>query len=493
MRVKLRLSRYFFIGVILVIIAGVRLMLITKGHFHLQDELRYRYTFAFIRELTELQVAEAMRQLFQFPLYARPLLVLVNLPTALLQVAVLLITGAKTESPFSLSWASGFQVLGTIGVSLAVYVIAKKYLKSEVLALGSTVVYSLLINSNLYIRHILPYDLTLFIYLVWLYLVLQNYRRWSARRLSVASGFIAAVLHLVYPAYYLFIPIFVTLTTFLPRARRLKRFIFFIVSFVTPIAAVEFLARILGKSYFVDAQFLTTRVVVGDPGETLVFVYRYLWQVEGWVGLLLIILFSSFLVHIMVKRKLYGREFFGLTAAIVGAYLLYGLGGSGAGKVFYGRSVRMFFPFVVLGAMMVLKQTLNEPRRRLVAGLVISVSLISFIQWYPQFLRLTYPGDVLYALCQFQCTTLVSEVNENYSPDSVENHPIDKPDYVAVNFGRFFFPDKNLFDHTPENAELLWQAPHPINFTAYQFEALSPIERKLIKERNYQMKLYRLQ
>ena len=152
----------------------------------------------------------------------------------------------------------------------------------------------------------------------------------------------------------------------------------------------------------------------------------------------------------------------------------------------------MFFPFVVLGTMLVLKHTVNKSKWNFLGFFLISVSLISFIQWYPQFLRLTYPGDVLYTLCQIRCTEVVSEVNENYSLDSVENHPVDNPHYVAVNFGRFFFPDENVYDHTPENAELLFQAPHPINFVAYQFEALSPKERVLVQERNYQMKLYML-
>ena len=84
-------------------------------------------------------------------------------------------------------------------------------------------------------------------------------------------------------------------------------------------------------------------------------------------------------------------------------------------------------------------------------------------------------------------------MNENYSPESKENHPVENAEYLAINFGRTFFPETKTYEYDTKGGELIFQAGHPINFKAYQFEGLTPQERELIRERDYQMKLYKLQ
>lgn len=477
---------------ILLALTGARLALVFKGHFHLQDELRYRYTFAFIRELIQGQLVEAARQLFAFPLFARPLLVLFNLPSAFLQVFFLLLAGTKTETPVSLSLASATQALVTVGISWVFYRISRYFLCSSLWSLTAMILYSLLINTNLYIRHILPYDATLLIYLILLLWVLTQSRK-KHLKLSWLSGLVVGLVHLIYPAYYLFGLVMGWLTTLLPRGGTLKRGVAFVLPIVIVVGVTEFTSRTVGVSYLQTAAFVTSRVVVGDPHETPLFLYRYLLDVEGMMGKLLVVGFSIFLVHFAIRWRQYPREFRLLALGMVGAYVLHGVSGPLLGKVFYGRSVRMFFWFVILAVMMSLRRMIPKARiQRLMALGLVGVSLVSFSQWYPQFLRLAYPGDVLYSVCQAQCSAQVSEVNENYAPESLENHPIANPEYLAINFGRFFFPEENSYEYDSADGRLIFQAPHPINFTAYQFEALTPQERELIKERNYQMKLFHL-
>ena len=119
--------------------------------------------------------------------------------------------------------------------------------------------------------------------------------------------------------------------------------------------------------------------------------------------------------------------------------------------------------------------------------------LVSWWQWYPQFLKLEYPTDILFNVCREKCTQMMSLYRENFPTQAKENQVITKPKYVAVNFGRDFIPViETVYDYTPPGAELIYQAAHPINFVGYQFEGNSPRERKLLRERNYQMKLYKL-
>lgn len=479
-----------------ILIAGLTIMklaLVTKGHFHMQDELRYRYTFAFIREIVNLNFLEAGRQLWQFNLYARPGLVLFNLPPALLQVIFLLLTGIKTETPISLTIPSVIQALASVAIGWLVYRLGKRYLKSEVLAISGLIIYSLLVNANLYIRHIGPYDTLLLIHLFWLDLVLIRYRKWSLGRWVVICGLVAGALYLVYPAYYLFVPVVGTLVSFLPGRGWWKRGVIFVVTFSGVILVTEMAARLMGGSYLADARFAAGRLVVGDPKETLIFLYRYLWQVEGWIGKLLVISLSGFLVQFMLKWRKYDREFRWLTLAMVGSYLAHSLSGFLAGKVFYGRLMHMFMWFAVLGGLMWLKQiNLDLKIKYLLVAIIVGSSLVSFVGWYPTFLRLNYPGDVIYQLAKNNQQVTISAVDENYPPESPEHHPRENAEYLAINFGRTFFPEAKIYEYDTGGGELIFQAAHPINFKAYQFEGLTPQERELIQERDYQMKLYRL-
>ncbi len=120
------------------------------------------------------------------------------------------------------------------------------------------------------------------------------------------------------------------------------------------------------------------------------------------------------------------------------------------------------------------------------------ISVVSFINWYPDFLNLQYPGDILYNYCQLDCPEQVSIMNEAYAPGDKENQPLKKPRYLGVNFGRFFFPNDQAYIYDPPGGQIIFKFPHPINFVGYQFESLSIEERRFVRERNYQMRLYKL-
>lgn len=486
------------LGLVLVLISLTvfRLTLATKGHFHLQDELRYRYSFAFIREVVTLHPVEAMRQMFAFPLFARPLLVLFNLPTASLQVLLLLITGIKTETPVSLSFVSAVQAIATTGVSWVMYLLARRYLKSRLLSLAATIIFSLLINTNLYIRHIMPYDTALLVYLVWLHFMLTRSNQWNSIKITIGSAVVAGIMHLVYPAYYLFGLILGWLAMFIGlRKEWLLRAIIFTMIVTAVMVLTDLTSRFFGGAYFSEAKFVTSRVVVGSPQETPYFLFNYLWQVEGTIGKLLTAGLILFLGHVIIFHKNYGKEFKLLTAGVVISYLVHGLSGPLAGKVFYGRSVHMFFWFVVLANMVIIDNIFRKVvwKQVSVLGLTL-VALISFIGWYPTFLKLEYPNDVLYRICKQTCKNIVSVYSENFPQGSRENYPVQHPEYVGVNFTREFYPvNAPTYDYTPKQGELIFKTSHPINFIGYQYEGYTLEERKLVRQKNYQMKLYKLQ
>lgn len=465
-------------------LAMARLLLVPKGHFFMQDELRYRYSFVFIRELVNLNPIEALRQLFHIYLDARPMLVIFNLPTAWLQVAFLVLTGIKTEAPVSLTIPSVVQVAVSLGISWQLFRLIKRFSGSDMLSIIGVITHGLLINTNLYLRHIMPYDTALVIYLWWTNWLL-NLRNWRSWQTPVLMGLVIVCLYLIYPNYYLFGLALGGLTTFLPRQGWFGRGLKIVITCSSVLIVVEILSRMLGVSWWEVSRSIVRRLTVGSSEETLIFGYKYLWLVEGWIGKLLVIMFSGFLLHFLWKWREYDYKFRLLTLSMVGVYLFHGFSGWW-GRVYYGRSMHMFFWFVILGVMMLV-------RRFKIAAIGITViTLISFVKWYPEYLRLQYPGDILYQYCQLDCSYQVSIMNESYAPDSKENQPMVGARYLGVNFGRVFFPDEGEYYYDPREGELVFQASHPINFIGYQFESLTINQRKLIRARNYQMRLYKL-
>ena len=79
-------TQKYLLGILLLSLGILKLLLTNKGHFFLQDELRYRYSLAFLREILEADFVGALKQMYQRHLMLRPGLVIVNLPPAILQV-----------------------------------------------------------------------------------------------------------------------------------------------------------------------------------------------------------------------------------------------------------------------------------------------------------------------------------------------------------------------------------------------------------------------
>ena len=150
-----------WLRMLLLFVLLARLALLPKGHFHLQDELRYRYSLAFLREIKEGNWLEAGQQLYQRHLMLRPTLVLAYIPAAVLQGVLLVATDIKTETPVSLNIPSLFNLMASLGLLHALYLLLREVTDNLRLRLTGLLSFAFLVNNNLYIRHIFPYDLAL--------------------------------------------------------------------------------------------------------------------------------------------------------------------------------------------------------------------------------------------------------------------------------------------------------------------------------------------
>jgi len=114
---------------------------------------------------------------------------------------LLLTTGLNPNSPPSLQVPQLFNVLVTSLNMLLLYKIYRRFFQAGMALLGM-VLYSSLINTNLYLRHLLPYDHALFFFLLALWLLL----RLTARSAGWKYGLVGALVvfsYAVYPGYFM--------------------------------------------------------------------------------------------------------------------------------------------------------------------------------------------------------------------------------------------------------------------------------------------------
>ncbi|UOQ77833.1 hypothetical protein MUN84_04015 [Hymenobacter sp. 5516J-16] len=162
------------------------------------------------------------------------------------------------------------------------------------------------------------------------------------------------------------------------------------------VAPLEILTRVGHISYLRTLQHLPATVNQGDFGEGFSFLPRYLWQVEGPTGGLLLLLALPGLWALLTKHPA------PLTRVVALAPLVAWLGHASLvffahQLVFYGRLVHFFLPFLVLYAGTALHLLRPGLLRRAATILLVGAALVHLGRFGRAYLALAYPRDVLAA------------------------------------------------------------------------------------------------
>ena len=181
------------------VITAVRISLIGKGTMAFVDEQRYVTAMLGLRALGEGHVLEFLRAINSMG--ARPGDGLWRAIPGLGQAALLLATGLNPNSPPSLQVPQLFNVLVMSLNMLLLYKIYRRFFQAGMALLG-IVLYSSLVNTNLYLRHLLPYDHALFFFLLALWLLLRLTARSAGWKYGLV-GALAAFSYAVYPGYFM--------------------------------------------------------------------------------------------------------------------------------------------------------------------------------------------------------------------------------------------------------------------------------------------------
>lgn len=401
----------------LVGLACYRFTLINKGHFFWGDERCYLAAPQLVDDFAAGDYGQGIQRLFGFG--ARPVFVAVSVVPALLQRWV---GGALNVAPDSLQSydiVSAFNVLVTLGVTLCIFVLLRRWAGSAWYALLGAGAYSLLANANICIRHATPYNESLLLDLIALILIADP--RASEKPAStrfVLAGIMTALGYACYPGHYAFVMINGVAAVAFARRRWFAAF-GFVVSAAATLGAFELTSRLVDRSYFQSLRTLAGTVRHGHFDEGYLFLWRYLKEVEGPVGVTLFVLCGIFVMYYVSRlwrcgrrqtdgpcpggieapskneRQHEARWHAVLWTAVVAYAFHAALGVHFHRVVFYGRILVMYLPFVVMMGVLALTVVRWRTVRVIGACALVGSSVWSFLLFAPAYARLTYPADFL--------------------------------------------------------------------------------------------------
>ncbi len=511
-------------------LACYRLTLIGSGHFFWSDERCYLPAADLVDAASAGDFRAAATHLFEargkLP-PSRPVFVLVSvLPTLLQRISAPLL-GIDPNTPQYFDIACAFNVLVTLAITLFVYALGRLWTGCPWFALLIAVVYSLLSGANVWIRHLAPYNTSLLLFLSGLWLLSTKPRPDKRDWVRVMlAGLLTAMGFACYPGHYAFVLIN-GVVAFARSRRWIGSAVVFGASSAAVIGMFELLAHVAGRSYIRDLTMLSGGgVAVGYPGEGFAFLWHYLSDVEGAVGITLHWLFVAFVLLILWRRSAtIPRTARAALLAAVGCYLFHAsMGVFGGSMVFFGRVLMIYIPFVVAGSVLALMNVRSDAFRRICVGGLICGSAVSFIQFAVPYSRIVYPAEFLQDTMTNLGRDIVypsnvlwgyvdgdrAETVESIDPELttvVDPRPDGTDSYVwlashtgawetgtrfiAVNL-KFLWYVRGRYDRftAPPGYELVAEALHPEVFPATTYEGRKPWERNRIRDRRYTMKIY---
>lgn len=468
------------LGLLLLVLGTYRLCLSWSGQLYWPDEYRYLHALHVLDELRRGDVWRAFYWIFgsESGVASRPSYILVSMAPALMQGLANMVLGIQPSDPSFYRIPGVVNVFVSLGLTLALYRVIFLLTGERLLAWLGAAVHGLLANTNLYVRHLFPYDASLLLFLVSVLVLLEQ--RDSPRHAWIRAGLaglLSGAAATTYPGYYLFLVIPVTLLM----ARRPLAWqpiaLFVIAALVVPLLW-EATARFAGFSFVEASRGFSTTVVQGTYDEGFAFLALYLVEVEGLAGLMLGVLLLGF--GILAIQGRFSRTETATILAAVAAYLIYAVAVQVLHRaIFYGRLVHMYLPFVVLAAMLTIRELRMPALRHGVAAAMLAASVFSFVPVASSALALRFPKDLEREL-------KVAEVGVricNLGNQGQEAEGLTADCDVVIENGRHLYPLPEHWNNVaPAGFVLSAEYRHPMQFRPYWFEGFKPGERERLRQ-----------
>jgi hypothetical protein len=485
---------------LLALVALYRLSLLGRGAQAFADEQWYFQSVLFLQSLAHGHLIEACSHLtFSF---ARPGLPLVMTIPGALQ-AIPFAFGVAASNPVSLLIPTACNVAITlINLTLFYRLTLVLFEGDTVIALGAATMYSLLANTNVYVRHTLGYDWSLCLFLLALWVMLSGPKTFAR---ACGIGALMAGVGAVYPGYFPLVGVaglvLVTDREGDERAAWWQLAVGFLAALGAVVGSLDIVCRIGGLSYLDHVRQLMGAQTQGSFAEGWSFFSRYLIEVERLGGVALLGGFTVWILRTLsefARGRL--RRIHYLVLAATAAWIWQAFSSATLhSTVLYGRLLHPWFPFLVWATADAIAWSPRRSVRYALGGLAIAVTFGSWIGFANKYYRLAYPADVLYSM-GIDTTRLppgamrceLKSVSTYASPPPLNRrtgYPYsDRTDYVLVNFCQGLAGTENLKVKT-ENSRLLYDGPHFMTLPAYGFEGLGPEDRLKMREMDYRVRV----
>jgi hypothetical protein len=367
----------------------------------------------------------------------------------------------------------------------------------------ATAVYALLINTNLYVRHLLPYDWSLLVaaYAIWL-----TVTRDATARLAFTIGVLCAVVVGLYSGYYLLAAVIGV--AFVGRSFSngwhvgYRNAAWSAAGVAVVVVGLEVVCRAGGVSYVESSRTLGRSINLGSFDEGWTFLPEYLWRVERLSGVLLLTATIVAIGRAIVRayRRAAAPIDWLILSALFGWMVQAALSANFRTFVFYGRLIHpwMFFMALALGA--AIAAIRHETIRRIVCGVVALAAILSWSDSMRAYYQLAYPPDVLYSL-RIDTTRLPPErmvceltPGTSYASPGPLDRTTRRPytadtNYLLINFCQGPPSGRAYID---VNEPQIFDGPHWLTFPAYGFEGFNPVAREEITRHGYRVRAYRV-
>jgi hypothetical protein len=505
----------FLLFVCIVLVTAIKFSLIGTGFLSILDEFRYTSSGKALLYFSDFKISAGINALFLTQ--GRPVDAVLNTILNAIQLA--------TANIFNLNFYESLNSYPLFIYNFFIYCFilivhfkfSRLVFKDNLLSLISVLLFSSLTNSYIYLRHALPYDASLLIFYI---VIFKAVKLTIEERLSYGRSFILGLSsflgYLVYPGYFpllivgLFILLFYNLS-FENFSKRIYHLGLYILGSIFCLTLFEVISRFGGRSYILDTIHLSGTIIQGSFEESFSFIVKYLFEVEGLSGVILMIGLILFVLVIIyqIRTNKKNSPLILLGSVLFGLFIAYASTGFFMHKlVFYGRLLHQFIPFICIFSLFSINEVIkNFKYKQLVLLIIPGVFIINFSFNFFQYKTISYPRDVAWEIsktiylddieniCEVGNSWSLMPKNREYLHSEVQikreisqQHTIIVTNCCAVCSG---ISPSIYHEFKPSDGYILLESnPHFINFKAYQYEGYNIIDRQNIDDINLHIKIF---
>jgi hypothetical protein len=507
----------YLLWTLLIFTGIIRCFLLGSGAVAVGDEYRYWYSSYSLLALSKGDFLGAIEPMFRDG--ARPGLVLIQMPSTILQAILYKLIGLDPRSTDSLIIPQVFNVVVSLLILWLLYFLCQKignFSKKQAFLLIFT--YSLLASSTLYIRHTVPYQYALVLYFIAFWMIYTN-------KNTFWIGFISAFSFTVYPGYWPLV-LLVLLLLWKERSYQLMSKEFLSDYFNLSLGAMlvytffEILSWTIGKSYF-KLMFVASNGFLNDlkypyDGSILLFV-DYLWTLESMIGLILFCGGILYLIDIGLDIYKYKKTttlsslvLLLLSCLAIQTAIAFSIGL----KAFYGRLFIQIIPFLLLSNFVLwfkYSQNIKKINKIIIYSVWVFTFMLNYTKFYLSFSQIGYPRDLLTELGftqyanDFDYDIIATEAKHedklnrlseyqpisNYTqpPNGFIKHPKNYIDssYLFLNFSDFMRPECDSFKVFSNVNSYTWvvKRKHYLAYEPYWFDCYLDKRRAMFKKTGF--------